>query len=373
MKILILNWKDYFHTQKGGAEYLAHQIALSLSKKHEVYFFSANDNQNKNNISINDYTIIRKGNMFTMQYHAYKFYNSFKKKPDLIIEFYNVFNWFSFLYSKKETKILTLVNQLTANIYFYEFDFFRASIGFLLEKVQFILYKLFNNNYYICYSKSTKDDLINFRIKENKIYNFNLGINQSKYQPSQKSKDPSFICINRIVKNKRTNLAIEAFDKINKEFRNTKLYIFGTGRDLNNIKKLVNKKKLNDCIIFVDDGYSKNDIDKKIIYEKLSQAWALLLFSVREGWGLVVTEASASGTLSILSKTHGLRDSGKEGENCIFVNKNPNIEEIYSAMKEVIINKKLLKKLSLSSMKFSKKYSLERSMEEFVNIAENLN
>ena len=373
MKILILNWKDYFHTQKGGAEYLAHQIALSLSKEHDVYFFSTFDKEKNSHDLIDSYTIIRKGNIFTMQYHAYKFYKSFKKKPDLIIEFYNVFNWFSFFYAEKNTKILTLVNQLTSNIYFYELDFFRAGFGYFLEKFQFFLYKLFNKNSYVCYSDSTVSDLIKFGIKNNNILKFNLGIDQNKFKPSKKTDQPSFICINRIVKNKRTDLAIKAFEIINKEFIGSKLYIFGTGRDLENIKALVKRKKLERCILFVDDGYSKNNVDSETIYKKLSEAWALLLFSVREGWGLVVTEASASGTVSILSKTHGLKDSGIDGKNCIFVSKDPSVDEIYLAMKRLIVDQKFLKKLSLSSKESSKKYTLKNSMEEFVKIVEKFN
>jgi glycosyltransferase involved in cell wall biosynthesis len=41
----------------------------------------------------------------------------------------------------------------------------------------------------------------------------------------------------------------------------------------------------------------------------MSEAHALLMTSVREGWGLVVTEASACGTPAIVYDVPGLRDS----------------------------------------------------------------
>ena len=43
--------------------------------------------------------------------------------------------------------------------------------------------------------------------------------------------------------------------------------------------------------------------------ERLARAHALVATSVREGWGLVVTEAAASGTVSIGYDVPGLRDS----------------------------------------------------------------
>ena len=43
--------------------------------------------------------------------------------------------------------------------------------------------------------------------------------------------------------------------------------------------------------------------------ERLGRAHALVATSVREGWGLVVTEAAASGTVAIGYDVAGLRDS----------------------------------------------------------------
>jgi glycosyltransferase involved in cell wall biosynthesis len=55
----------------------------------------------------------------------------------------------------------------------------------------------------------------------------------------------------------------------------------------------------------------------------MGQAQALLMCSVREGWGLVVTEANACGTPVIAYDVAGLRDSVRDGETGLLVRANP--------------------------------------------------
>jgi glycosyltransferase involved in cell wall biosynthesis len=51
----------------------------------------------------------------------------------------------------------------------------------------------------------------------------------------------------------------------------------------------------------------------------LSRAHIILAAAVREGWGLIVTEANAMGTLAIGYNVPGLRDSIRHGETGITI------------------------------------------------------
>jgi glycosyltransferase involved in cell wall biosynthesis len=57
--------------------------------------------------------------------------------------------------------------------------------------------------------------------------------------------------------------------------------------------------------------FGKQPSDKKL--QLMSRAHVLLVPGVREGWGLVVTEASAMGTPSVAYNVPGLRDSVIDG------------------------------------------------------------
>ncbi len=59
------------------------------------------------------------------------------------------------------------------------------------------------------------------------------------------------------------------------------------------------------------------------LLERLGRAHALLVTSVREGWGLVVTEANALGTPAVAYDVPGLRDSVKQGKTGLLVDISP--------------------------------------------------
>jgi glycosyltransferase involved in cell wall biosynthesis len=60
----------------------------------------------------------------------------------------------------------------------------------------------------------------------------------------------------------------------------------------------------------------------------MQSAWALLLPSVKEGWGIVVSEAAACGTPAIVTDVSGLRDSVRPGETGLVVPADATAEQL---------------------------------------------
>jgi glycosyltransferase involved in cell wall biosynthesis len=67
-------------------------------------------------------------------------------------------------------------------------------------------------------------------------------------------------------------------------------------------------------IIGSRDGNFFGRVDDAAKARLLARAHALVMTSVREGWGLVVTEANALGTPAVVYNVPGLRDSTRDGE-----------------------------------------------------------
>jgi glycosyltransferase involved in cell wall biosynthesis len=55
----------------------------------------------------------------------------------------------------------------------------------------------------------------------------------------------------------------------------------------------------------------------------MAEAHILLMASVREGWGLAVTEANACGTPAVVYDVPGLRDAVRDGETGLVVSPYP--------------------------------------------------
>ena len=109
---------------------------------------------------------------------------------------------------------------------------------------------------------------------------------------------PTVVFIGRLAANKRPEHAIRAFGLTRRQLPEAQMWVIGAGPEEARLRKIAGPG-----VTFlgrVSEGEKR---------ELLGRAHALVATSVREGWGLVVTEAAASGTVAIGYDVAGLRDS----------------------------------------------------------------
>lgn len=363
MNILILSWKDIKNPDSGGAELVTFEFAKRLvNEGNQVTIFCRKFSNSQSVENIDGIRIYRKGNALTTYFHAWRHYKKLNPKPDLVIDMLNTIFWQTPLYVPK-SKRLAYVNQLAREVLFYELRPPISWIAYLLEYLQFISYK---TTQVLCFSNSTREDLLKIGLNESNIHMFPLGIDPKKYRQGQKTEFPLFLCVNRLVRMKRTDLAIKAISILKRQFPQVKLHIIGRGYEKEKLESLVHKLNLQNNVSF---DFKANDKEK---VKFMSQAWALIFPSVKEGWGITVTESAACGTPTIASRVSGLVDSVQEGKNGIFVSKNPSPEELAQAMEKIISNDALRKQSSEDSIKLSKKYSWDESFRVFYSLINHL-
>src|SRR3989338_4562749 len=280
--------------------------------------------------------IIRRGNRFSVYLEAFFYYKNLPKKPQKVIEMVNTICWQTPLYVDEKSRI-GYVNQLAKEVLFYEFTWPLSLAAYLLERFEYATYR---NTKFICYSKSTREDLISFGIKEKNINIFPLGVDHDRYRKiSNKNNDPLFVFVARLVKMKRAELPIKAMKKIVGKYPKAILCILGNGPDEKRLQKLVVRENLEKNVKFINKNnffVDKNVKDLKV--NLMQKAWALVLPSVKEGWGLVVTEAAACGTPAIVSNVTGLRDSVINGKTGIILSKSPSEDELAKTLINLIEN-----------------------------------
>ncbi len=362
MKILILNWKDIKNPDVGGAEVIVYELAKRLGQKgHQITWFSRKFKGCRQEEDVEGIHIVRYGNTLTTYLYA-PFYYWTHEKPDLVIDMSNTICWQTPLWAFRSKRIAYL-NQLGQEVFYYEYSLLTALLGYIFERVQYLSYKSTN---FLVYSESTREDLVKIGITRRNIKVFTIGVDHSRYIPGRKSKQPLFICVSRLVRMKRTSLVIQAMDIVRKAFPEAKLKVMGYGYERKALEILRNKLRLNKNVIFQDEDilfFEKNAKDQKV--RLMQEAWALIFPSVKEGWGMTVTECAACGTPTIASKVTGLKDSVKDGQTGILVSKNPTPNEIASEMIRLIENDKLRERLSKEAIKYSKKFTWEKSFEVF--------
>jgi len=133
-----------------------------------------------------------------------------------------------------------------------------------------------------------------------------------KVMPQVNSDEVRLISCGRLAPIKRFDLMIRAFYKINKNFPNTKLYIYGEGSERGVLEKLIQDLSLNDKVILA--GRTDD------IYSVLNNSDIYVMTSEQEGFPNALSEAMAVGLSSVAFECHeGLRDLIDDGKNGFLV------------------------------------------------------
>ena len=366
MDILFLNWKDLKNPDVGGAEIIVYEMARRLvGQGHSVTWFCRSYPNAKELDEYDGIKIIRRGNLLSVYWEAFRYYSSLGVKPDKVIDCVNTICWQTPLYVPKSDRVM-LVNQLAKEVFFYELPFPLSYLAYGFEWLEYLTYKTTN---VICYAQSTKKDLETFGLSHKNISIFPLGLDHQRYNVGKKSKEPLFVFVARMARMKRPDLCVEAMSIVAKVYPAAQLAMIGYGPMEEYLSQRITQLNLENTISLVNKDalfFKKNMKDKKIWY--MQQAWALLLPSVKEGWGMVVTEAASCGTLSIVTDVTGLRDSVQNDVTGMYISSSPTKEELASRMIAIIENKKLREKLSKKAKENADLFTWEKSYREFLRL-----
>lgn len=167
----------------------------------------------------------------------------------------------------------------------------------------------------------------------------------------------------RIVKSKRIDHILKAFILIKKELPLSKLWIVGEIVDERYkayLDKIMKNNNLNDSVIYF--GFVSPEKKKEL----MMKAHIILVTSIREGWGLIVSEANALGTVPVVYNVPGLRDSIHHGKAGILCEKNSpeNLAENAVNIYEDEVKRELIARYALA---LSKKLTWENTISILMN------
>jgi len=168
-----------------------------------------------------------------------------------------------------------------------------------------------------------------------------------------------FVSVGRLIYLKRFDLLIEAFSHL-KSDKDIKLLIVGDGPEMNNLNKLVLKKKLNNRILFM--GFCSN------VPNLLKLSDCFVLTSDSEGLSISIIEALAAKLPVIATKVGGNSELVFNRINGFLIEKN-NLRELINKMNFILDNRDLLKRFGEKSFEIYIKYfSIEKMLQSYLLI-----
>lgn len=372
VRILIFNWRDIKNPDGGGAEILTHEMAKRwVEKGHEVIQFSSFSPSCQKEEVVDGVKIFRQGEAnirsLNISVHLaafWAYYKKFRQNVDVVIDEIHGLPFFTPLYVKE--KKVALICEVAKDLWPLLFGPFLGKVGRGMER--FYLRAIYKNIPFLTISPSTRDDLIVEGISPGNITVLPMGISYPKNLPRfTKEKTPTLVFVGRIVRNKGIEEAIASVKGVVTHFPTLRLWIVGqveSGYE-NYLKSKVEELGLGKNITFF--GY----LSQEEKFERMRRAHLLISPSLREGWGLTVSEAFLVGTPAVVYNSPGLKDVVKNGLTGIICKRNTP-EDLAQNVIDLLKKQRRLSKMGKNAMREAKKYSWDETAQEALEVCGNL-
>ena len=296
MRILILNWKDLAHPAAGGAEVLTEHVARELVRRgHTVTLFAAAVAGRPEREVVEGVEIVRRGSRLGVYRAARRFWSTEGRGAyDVVVD---EINTRPFLTPRwvRGTPVVALIHQLAREIWFYETPLPVALLGrYVLEPWWLRAYRGVPA---LTVSQSSAESLRRHHGWRD-VTVIPEGLEPQHVADGAKEPEPTVVFLGRLVSMKRPEHALEAFAAVRREQPAARLWVIGDGPLLERLRKRD------------QPGVELlGRVSRDELAARLARAHVLVATSVREGWGLNVSEAAAVGTPSIGYRVPGLVDS----------------------------------------------------------------
>ena len=295
LRILAYNWRDLAHPRAGGAEVYLQSVAREWVKRgHEVTVFCGAVAGRPAEEFVDGVRILRRGGRIGVYREARRYWRrEGDGQYDLVVDCVNTR---PFLCPRfvRNVPIVAVIHQVAREVWRYETPWPISVLGrYLLEPAWLRAYR---DVPVVTVSESSRESLAEYGLR--RVTVVPEGWVPAWPVPVKEEPVPTVVFIGRLSANKRPEHAIRAFGLVRRQLPEAQMWVIGSGPEEARLRKMAGPG-----VTFL--GHVSEE-EKR---ERLARAHALVVTSVREGWGLVVTEAAANGTVAIGYDVPGLRDS----------------------------------------------------------------
>jgi glycosyltransferase involved in cell wall biosynthesis len=309
MHIVWLSWKDRGHPLAGGAEAVSGKLMDQLVLDgHTVTHITALYPGAQQEEVLRGVRIIRGGGRYSVYIVARKLFKRLNADDiDYVIDEMNTIPFCSALYSKRTNVLLTY--QLARKVWFYQMLFPISALGYLIEPLYLrLIAKRYSK--VLTESESTKQDLVRYGFSDALVSTFRVSIEPTPLEELPPKNDlTTVLSLGAIRPMKRTLEAVKAFESARDANPSLKMVLAGDDSDAyaDKVKAYADKSRHRLAITF------RGRVSATERLELMANSAVIIVTSIKEGWGLIVTEANSQGTPAIVYDVDGLRDSVRHG------------------------------------------------------------
>jgi glycosyltransferase involved in cell wall biosynthesis len=360
--IAMLSWRDVGNPEGGGAEHYLERIATGLVERGaRVTVLTAAYDGAPADETVDGVRYVRRGGKLTV-YLAALLVLLRRRLPggigkvDLVVDIQNGLPFFSRLTTR--LPLVVLVHHVHREQWPVVYPGLIGRVGWWIESR--LAPRLYRRCQYVTVSRATRAELCRLGVSSTRVAVVHNGADSAVVDRPTRTEHPSICVVGRLVPHKRVELAIDAVAALRRDLPDLRLTIVGSGWWEDEVRAYADHSGVSDAVDFT--GFVDEET-KSAVYER---SWVMALPSLKEGWGLVVSEAARFGTPTVAFRSAGgTQESVANGVSGLLVD---DPQEFVEALRLVLTDDVERKELSQGALAHAGEFSWERSRATFADV-----
>ncbi|HWD51896.1 MAG TPA: glycosyltransferase family 4 protein [Acidimicrobiales bacterium] len=348
-RVDVVAWRDFDDPEAGGSELHANQILSAWAAAGLDITLTTSSVPEARAVSRREgYRVVRRAGRYavfprTLLAGALGRLGS----GDGLVEVWNGMPFFSPLWARCPR--ITFLHHVHAEMWGMVLPRGLATVGNTVEHR--LAPPIYRRSRIVTLSSSSKAEIVDrLGIPAEQVVVCPPGVDPRFVPGGERSEPPMVVAVGRLVPVKRFEVMIEALVRVKRRHPDLVAVIAGEGYERLRLEDLIRARGAESWISL--PGYVEDD-DLVGLYRA---AWVVASSSLREGWGMTVTEAGACGTPSVASRISGHRDAVIDDRSGLLFD---DADGMADALDAVIADEILRKRLGIGAFEHASQFTWE--------------
>jgi glycosyltransferase involved in cell wall biosynthesis len=361
LRVAVVNWRDPWHPEAGGAEVYAFEIAKGLrARGAAITYLTARAPGQSRTQTRDGITVVRLGSRFTVYPRVLAWLLPRRRRFDVVIDCENGIPFFTPWVLPRRVPVLCVLHHVHDAQFGVHFPAPVAAVGRLLEGP--VASAAYRRHQCVAVSESTKLAMAARLRWSAPVHVVPNGLRPDAFgKPTARQDGPARISwVGRMVAHKRAELVLDVAERL----RGTGIGIdvIGRGPASAALARQVGERGLAGVVRLhghLTDEDKRAAVAASVLHLNTSQG---------EGWGLSVLEAAALGVPTVAFDVDGLRDSVRDGETGWLVRPGERVEDVTERALKELADPVRRAEMSAACRAWAGQFDWDRSAGEFADL-----
>jgi glycosyltransferase involved in cell wall biosynthesis len=339
-RVHFIAWRDIDDPEAGGSELHAHRVASLWGEAGiDVTFRTSAVHGASSALTREGYRVLRQAGRYgVFPGAAWEGMRMGHRPGDALVEIWNGMPFFSPLWYRGPR--LVFLHHVHADMWNMVLPSQLAKLGSTFERR--IAPLVYRDSRVVTLSESSRNEIIEMLgLRPGRVTLAPPGVDPQFSPGGERAADPLVVAVGRLVPVKRFDPLIRAVASMRKRIPALRLVIIGEGYKRFELEALQAELGAESWL-----ELPGRVTDEELI-EWYRRAWVVASSSLREGWGMTLTEAAACGTPAVATAIAGHTDAVVDGESGLLVR---SVEEMAGALERVLTDDRLRDRLSRGAL-----------------------